>query len=90
MLEEISKVLPPLGGEQEEPYAYVAETYGTTRMLLACLPPELLQLTVSSYGGTQFSQLLQPIRDVRPVNGGPALSEELWQQLVALNFQFEE
>jgi hypothetical protein len=87
-LDALSQVLPPLSEEQQEQYAYTREIYGTSRMLLACLPPELLKLTITSYGSVEFHELLRPLRDIRPVNGGPAWSEELWLQLVALNYQF--
>ncbi len=81
-------MLPPLSPEEEEAYAYVSEIYGATRMLLACLPQELLAQVVGSYGGSEFSDLLAPLRDVRLVAGGPGWSHEVWSDLVALNYMF--
>lgn len=55
-------------------------------MLLAVLPPELLGRVVQSYPGSNMEHALEPVRAVRPCNGGNACDAEVVRQLRSLNF----
>ena len=52
------------------------EVYGSTRMLLACLPRQELD-SVCSGCGCDMWEVLAPMRAARPVNGGPGCDMEL-------------
>ena len=61
-----------LPDEEAAPYEATMAVYGSTRMLLACTDPELARLLVCCRqgGAGGVEALLQPLRAVRPVNGG--------------------
>ncbi len=86
VLDDLAQVLPPVPDSQQEGYQWTHEIYSSTRMTLAALPRELLPSVLGAVKGCDAWQLLQPLRDVRPVNGGPGWTEELIVQLRALNF----
>ncbi len=52
------------------------EVYGSTRMLLACLPRQELG-SVCSGCGCDMWEVLARVRAARPVNGGPGCDMEL-------------
>lgn len=52
------------------------EIYGSTRMLLACLPPDELEAVCCGWN-CDMRDVLQPLVAVRPVNGGPGCDVEL-------------
>ena len=85
VLSDMARALGPVPAEHVEAYEATSETYGTCRMLLAPLDRELLQAVV---GGCDcdFYDVLEPVRRVRPVNGGAGWDEEVLVQLRELNF----
>lgn len=66
-------------------YEMTGEIYGTTRMLLATLDKDQL---AEVCGGWQCDpwEILEPVRNVRPCNGGIGYDNELVMQLRMLNF----
>lgn len=52
------------------------EIYGTTRMLLSCLPRDELELVCGGWECNMW-EVLAPLRAVRPVNSGPGCDIEL-------------
>ena len=83
---ELQQVLGPVPESDQEAYEATAEIYGTCRMLLAPLDRELLSKVVTGVGG-EFWELLEPLRLVRPINGGPGYDLDLLQELRGLNFE---
>jgi hypothetical protein len=77
--------LGPIPEAQRENYLMTSEIYGCCRMLLAPLDKELFDQVVCSRG-CDFWKELQPVRDVRPVNGGKGYDLDLVVQLRELNF----
>ena len=62
-----------------------AEIYGSTRMLLAALPPGDLPAVCSGWQ-CDMQEVLQPVRAVRPSNGGRGADEDvLWDHVRDLN-----
>lgn len=57
-------------------YEAASELYGSARMLLATLPRERLPEVVCARGGGELWELLRPLREARPSNGGAGWSEE--------------
>lgn len=55
-------------------------------MQLACLPPELLPQVCSSLPPIKMDTLLQPLRDLRPVQGGTGWCVDTGMMLRGLNF----
>lgn len=78
--------LGPVPDAHAAAYQMTAEIYGTSRMLLAVLERDLLYQVVCDFQ-TDFHALLQPVRQVRPVQGGPGYSESLLTDLRCLNFE---
>jgi hypothetical protein len=54
----------------------VQEIYGNTRMLLACLPRQELELVCGGCSCHMW-EVLAPMRAARPANGGPGCDMEL-------------
>jgi len=86
VLADLQTVLGPVPSEQQDPYSYTVELYGTPRMLMAVLSEELLPEVCGRRKGS-FSELLEPLRAVRPVNGGPGFDVDLIMKLRLLHFQ---
>lgn len=55
-------------------------------MQLAALPDELLGQVCGSLPDCKLPELLQPLRQLRPSNGGSGWCPELGMQLRGLNF----
>lgn len=77
--------LGPIPKAQRENYLITSETYGCCRMLLAPLERDLFDQVVCGRG-CDFWEELQPLRDIRPVNGGKGYDLGLLVQLRELNF----
>lgn len=88
VLYDIENHFPPLPESETEAYNWIMEMYGTNRMQLASLPKDLLQKIVDGYECDYWEQL-QPLRQVRLMNGGPGYSPEIGMALRALNFEFQ-
>lgn len=86
VLQDVQDVLPPVPDEQAEARQITHEIYSTFRMQLAALPEPLLQEVCGAAKGTTLQQLLQPLRAMRPVNGGPGWDMDVVMQLRTLNF----
>lgn len=86
VLQDVQDVLPPVPDEQAEARQITYEIYSTFRMQLAALPEPLLQEVCGAVKGTTLQQLLQPLRAMRPVNGGPGWDMDVMMQLRTLNF----
>lgn len=89
ILADLDLVLPPVPeGESQQVKDMVAEIWGTMRMQLACLPPDMLQQVVAG-NNCDFSELLAPLRALRPLNKGPGYDQEIMMALRALNFEVD-
>jgi hypothetical protein len=80
-----SAVAVPGGVEGEAAAAVTAELWGSTRMLLALLPPELLPRVASGWR-KELDEVLAPLRAARPVNGGAGADEAALTIVRGLNF----
>lgn len=67
-------------------YLLTRELYGSSRMLLATLGKDQLSHVCGSWRCNMW-ELLEPLRAVRPINGGPGYDKELIMQLRTLNFE---
>ncbi len=76
VLAEYDRVMGPLPAAQQRAWEVTTEIYGSTRMLLAVLPPQELAAVCSGWRCDMW-QVLAPLRAVRPVNGGSGADEEL-------------
>jgi hypothetical protein len=79
-------VLGPLPEHELHAYEGTSEVYGSCRMLLASLNRDLLDRVAVGYG-CNFWEELQPLREIRPMNGGPGYSKALVKMLRGLNFE---
>jgi hypothetical protein len=73
--------LDALKGEDIIAFNATSEIYGAARMLLACVNDrDVFDAVIGGRGGCDFGDVLSPMRDVRPMNGGKGWSEEalLW------------
>jgi hypothetical protein len=82
---EMVTSLGPIPKPQRESYMIASEIYGSCRMLLAPLERSLFDQVVCGRG-CNFWEELQPLRDMRPVNGGKGYDLGLLVQLRELNF----
>jgi hypothetical protein len=91
VLQDVADVLPPIqDADQEVAHQWAFEVYSSIRMQLAVLPDALLQQVCGAVQGCSMDEVLQPLRQLRPVNGGPGWSEEIGWQLRGLNFDLSE
>ncbi|MEW5300245.1 MAG: hypothetical protein WDW36_003187 [Sanguina aurantia] len=88
VMEDMDCVLGPVPERHRLAYDAVNEVYGSPRMKLACLPAALLAQVVTGHG-CDMEEVLQPMRDVRPSNGGPGFSEEMVTYVRALNYDLD-
>eukprot|EP00878_Enallax_costatus_P015258 GHUV01015976.1.p1 GENE.GHUV01015976.1~~GHUV01015976.1.p1 ORF type:complete len:167 (+),score=25.34 GHUV01015976.1:593-1093(+) len=87
VVDDLQDVLPPVPDNQVDARQCTWEIYGTYRMQLASLPDELLNQVCSGVKeGSSMLSVLEPLRQLRPVNGGPAWNEEVVMHLRTLNF----
>jgi len=76
------------GGSGWVAFEGVLETYGTCRMMLATVPEAQLGAIVSGHA-CDMAAVLQPLRVLRPVEGGRGYDEEALKHLRTLNFELE-
>ncbi|GLI71608.1 hypothetical protein VaNZ11_016873 [Volvox africanus] len=88
VLSDLESVLGPVPEQQMQSYTSVQEVYGAFRMQLASLPRDLLERLVEGLGCT-FYEILQPLRDIRPMNGGPGYSQDMVMYVRGLNFELD-
>lgn len=86
MLQDVQDVLPAVPDDQAEARDTTFEIYSTFRMQLAALPDSLLQQVCGAQKGSSVQDLVQPLRQIRPVNGGPAWDKNVVMQLRTANF----
>lgn len=86
VLQDFQEHAPQLYTHDLIDYETVLELYGSARMLLAVLPPELLQRVCIGWRVDMW-QVLQPLRQARPINGGNPVNEDLVLQLRLLDLQ---
>lgn len=79
------KSLGAVPQEELESYMITSEIYGCCRMLLAALERDMFDEVVAGTG-CDFWAELQPLRDLRPVNGGSGHDLGLLIELRELNF----
>ena len=85
VLADVEASLPCLPDFEQEHFAWTQELYGHTRMLLATLPREQLP-EVCCGRECDMWDVLRPLRDVRPINGGPGYTLDVIAALRALDF----
>ena len=83
---DAAMTLGPPPPESMDAYELTSELYGSTRMLLATLTREQLKQVCSGWRCDPWD-FLEPLRNVRPCNGGPGYDEELVMHLRTLNFE---
>lgn len=83
--DDLAAVLGPLPPEALEHYALGRELYGSTRMLLACLPDQALARVASGWR-CDMAEVLAPVRAARPVSGGSGCDADLVMELRTLHF----
>ncbi|KAK9818007.1 hypothetical protein WJX72_005637 [[Myrmecia] bisecta] len=86
VIEDMDRVLGPVPNDQREAYEGCLEVYGSPRMLMAVLSQEQLSHICRGLG-MDYWDVLEPLRAVRPVNGGPGFSMDLVMQLRMLHFE---
>jgi hypothetical protein len=82
---DAAMTLGPPPAASMDAYELTSELYGSTRMLLATLDREQLKKVCSGWRCDPW-EFLEPLRNVRPSNGGPGYDEELVMELRTLNF----
>jgi hypothetical protein len=85
IVDDLAACLGALPREALAAYAWTRELYGTTRMLLACLPKEELPKLARGWRCDLWEELA-PVRAARPINGGPGCDQDLVMQLRTLHF----
>ena len=88
VIKDMFGTLGPVPEDQREAYDAVHEIYSTCRMLMAVLDRPLLEQVVSGLD-CDFWEQLEPLRTVRPVNGGSGWDRDLIVELRGLNFQLD-
>jgi hypothetical protein len=67
-----------LTDEEKANFELVSEVYGSTRMLMACVKDEaVLDTVIGGYKCDYSKDVLEPVRAVRPANGGKGWSDEI-------------
>lgn len=84
----LSLIATPVLTHTQDHSPCLAPVYCPHRMQLATLPPDLLAQVCSALpsSGLKVDELLQPLRDLRPSNGGKGWDPEIGMQLRGLNF----
>lgn len=85
---DMVRSLGPIDEAHREAYEATHEVYGTCRMQLACMERSMLERVTSGYE-CDFWGVLEPVRRVRPSNGGPGWTAELVDELRGLNFELD-
>lgn len=89
VLQDLDGHLPAVPDEQDEERQCTFEVYSCQRTQLAVLPRDVLDRVVSCApgcaSGRSMWEVLEPIRAVRPVNGGAGWDEDLVVALRALD-----
>lgn len=89
VLQDAELYLPAVPQDQEMERQYAFEFYSAQRVQMCTLPRELLDRVCSCWPGCEAGEsmweVLEPLRRVRPVNGGPGWDEEAVMGLRALD-----
>ncbi|GAX79476.1 hypothetical protein CEUSTIGMA_g6917.t1 [Chlamydomonas eustigma] len=88
VLAHMEHVLGPVPDNQRQSFDAVEEIYGSSRMMLATLPPELLHKVCCGLH-CSMPEVLEPFRKLRPLNKGLAYTEEMITHVRSLNFELE-
>lgn len=88
VLADVDQVLGPVPPREGLAVEAIREVYGSPRMQLASLPREVLDVAVKGLG-CDFHEVLQPMRDIRPMHGGPGYSEDMVMYVRGLNFELD-
>ncbi|KAH7620700.1 hypothetical protein NADE_003313 [Nannochloris sp. 'desiccata'] len=83
---DIYETLGPPPEESFGVYDLTHELYGSSRMLLATLGKDQLEEVCQGWRCDMW-EVLTPLREIRPVNGGRGYEEELVMQLRQLNYE---
>jgi hypothetical protein len=83
---DIYETLGPPPEESFDVYDLTHELYGSSRMLLATLGKDQLEEVCQGWRCDMW-EVLAPLRDIRPVNGGRGYDEELVMQLRQLHYE---
>jgi len=83
---DIYETLGPPPEESFDVYDLTHELYGSSRMLLATLGKDQLEEVCQGWRCDMW-EVLAPLRDIRPVNGGRGYDEELVMQIRQLNYE---
>ncbi len=84
----MTDTLGPVPSNQQQAVEAIEEIYGSSRMMLATLPRELLAKVCIGLNCDMYD-VLEPFRSTRPINGGPAYSDELVTLVRSLNFDLD-
>jgi hypothetical protein len=84
--DDIYQTLGPPPEECFDVYDLTHEMYGSSRMLLATLGRDQLEEVCQGWR-CDFWEVLEPLRNIRPVNGGVGYDEEIVMQLRQLNYE---
>jgi hypothetical protein len=86
VMQDIEITLGGVPAEASDIYDLSRELYGSSRMLLAVLDKDQLHGVCRGWRCNMW-EILTPLREVRPVNGGPGYDKELIMQLRTLNYE---
>ena len=86
VLSDLNSILGPPSRDIEKSYSLTHETYGNCRMLLAVLDKDQLSEVCQGWRCDMWS-VLEPVRNVRPCNGGRGYDETLILELRMLNYE---
>ncbi|KAG1657671.1 hypothetical protein FOA52_013765 [Chlamydomonas sp. UWO 241] len=89
VMDDMETVLGPVPARQVVAVQAIEEIYGSSRMMLATLPHELLQQVVGGLDCGMWD-VLAPCRELRASNGGAVYSEETVMELRSLNFDLPD
>ncbi|CAL8462413.1 g1946 [Coccomyxa elongata] len=85
---DLAIILEPLPEAELPSYQLTHELYGSTRMLLACLTNEQLAQVCSGWR-CDMEEVLAPVRNARPLNGGSGCDVDLILELRTLHFELQ-
>lgn len=87
---DVESSLSAYGGASSSAYELTRELYGSCRMLLASLEsPEELAAVCRGWKCDMW-EVLEPVRSLKPSQGGKGYSEDLVLELRSLNFELNE
>ncbi|KAK9843280.1 hypothetical protein WJX74_009650 [Apatococcus lobatus] len=80
------QALGPLAPSDADAYQCCSELYGSSRMLLACLQPSELKQVCEGWNCDMWT-ILDPVRRLQPLLGGPGFDWDVVYELKCLNFE---